>query len=58
MVNGIQMEGKKSKRKELFLQKYVRHDIWIRAKDKMPRALHIKNVKFPFKGQIRYLKIF
>ena len=28
----------------IFLQKYVRHDIWIMAKDKMPIALDIKKI--------------
>ena len=28
----------------------MRHDIWIRAKDKMPSALHIKIIVFPFEG--------
>ena len=35
----------------IFLQKYVRHDIWIMAKDKMPIALDIKKIiVFPFEG--------
>ena len=28
----------------------MRHDIWIRAKDKMPIALDIKIIVFPFEG--------